>query len=193
MTKTHEQDDYYAHLKTDNDGSSDGGKKPLKLKIKAKKPQDSEEGADTHVEAPVSAVIREEEKPKARLIAREPIVARPVQKKETPVVQQPKQHHTTDEKKKVSVFDRPQTHSNEPKKKFTPMISFKKAESQVKVLENRPVMKVQGQNGYNKPSSNGNQSHHNQDDKKRLRDDSKPIFQREIAFGTPVKDGTAKK
>ena len=62
----------------------------------------------------------------------------------------------------------------------------------MRVLENRPVMQIpdevpkkRSMNGPLPPVGAGGQV--------RLRDDSKPMFQRNIGFMTPSKDGTAKK
>lgn len=81
-----------------------------------------------------------------------------------------------------------------------PVISFGKVETKVKVLENRPVMQIpderrrppqnrnQNGGGYAPRPSDGQPSR-----EKRMRDDVKPIFQRDISFATPMKDGTGKK
>lgn len=80
--------------------------------------------------------------------------------------------------------------------KKRPVISFSKVENKVNVLENRPVMALPpGERSYRSsprreaaPTSAVPPS-----GERRLRDDSKPMFQRNIGFATPMKDGTAKK
>jgi translation initiation factor IF-2 len=97
----------------------------------------------------------------------------------------------------------------EEKKK--PAISFNQAGSKVKVLENRPVMQLPPEERRRPPSRGGSTPNRpftqrtSQDTnriastepskggEKRIRDDIKPMFQRDIAFATPSKDGTAKK
>ena len=90
-----------------------------------------------------------------------------------------------------------------------PLISFQKATTGFRPLENRPVMQIPAEerrgprpsrpagsapyaprpnntNGTTStaPSANG---------PSRLRDSAKPMFQRDIGFSTPTRDGTAKK
>lgn len=77
-----------------------------------------------------------------------------------------------------------------------PKISFAKAETKFKPLENRPVMAVPDERRERRPSSpspSASVSTSNNSNPSRLRDDSKPMFQRNIGFSTPSKDGTAKK
>ena len=77
-----------------------------------------------------------------------------------------------------------------------PKISFSKAESKVKVLDNRPVMKVPDEAPRyprRDDRTTSGASTAQTGEKKRLRDDVKPMFQRDIGFATPTKDGTAKK
>lgn len=81
--------------------------------------------------------------------------------------------------------------SKEEKKR--PVISFSKIESKVKVLENRPVMQLPPEERRSAPRRDGERPQSQSTGEKRLRDDSKPIFQRDIGFATPMKDGTAKK
>lgn len=76
------------------------------------------------------------------------------------------------------------------KRSVFPMISFSKAASKVRVLENRPVMQIPDEVPRRRTDASGAPI---SAEKKRLRDDVKPIFQREITFATPMKDGTAKK
>lgn len=164
MTPPANQDDYYAQVQAKNTSGSDD-KKPLKLKLKAvvKKP--------TEEEAPKEEDIspREEvaEKPKARLVERE--------------------HGSSSLLRSVmksggTKETPPETKSEKP---TFPKISFAKAEHKVKVLENRPVMQIPDEVPKKRTDGDGGQ--------KRLRDDSKPMFQRNIGYATPSKDGTAKK
>lgn len=96
-----------------------------------------------------------------------------------------------------------------------PAISFGGAATAFKPLENRPVMPLpeeerrnkrggrggrahQGQNRPAKSQGQSHKSHHTasseqQSGDKRLRDDAKPMFQRDIGYSTPVRDGTGKK
>lgn len=86
------------------------------------------------------------------------------------------------------------TKTEEPKEeKKRPVISFSKVESKVKVLENRPVMELppEERSGYRGPRRDADKPAPTGE--RRLRDDSKPMFQRDIGFATPMKDGTAKK
>lgn len=64
----------------------------------------------------------------------------------------------------------------------------------MKVLENRPVMQIPDEVPRRR-REDGNTSNNNNSSapQKRLRDDVKPMFQRDIGFSTPSKDGTAKK
>lgn len=75
-------------------------------------------------------------------------------------------------------------------KSVFPKISFGKAENKVKILENRPVMQIPDEVPKRRSDSNNTQAHNSQT---RLRDDAKPMFQRNIGYATPSKDGTAKK
>jgi translation initiation factor IF-2 len=119
-------------------------------------------------EAPEERVEVAQEKPKARLIERE--------------------HASSSLLKSVMKNTSPNELKQEekptPKSGFA-KISFQKVEHKVKVLENRPVMQIPEETQKKRPE---NSDHH-----KRLRDDSKPMFQRDIGFMTPSKDGTAKK
>lgn len=180
------QDDYYAQVKAAQT-SDDGTKKPLKLKLKAvvKKPTDSEEAApvlqQTTPEAPKVVTQKEEaqvERPKARLVEREHAsegLLRSVM------------HRTSSSDKG--------TPRDEKKK---PIISFGKAAGGFKPLENRPVMQLPPEerrharpvrrDGATTPTSAPAHT-----GPSRLRDDAKPMFQRDIGYATPSRDGTAKK
>ena len=86
--------------------------------------------------------------------------------------------------------DSQDTASNDKKNTGTfPKISFAKADHKVKILENRPVMQIPDE----VPKRRTDGSAPAPAGQKRLRDDSKPMFQRDIGFLTPSKDGTAKK
>jgi hypothetical protein len=168
------RDDYYAQVQSANGGtSSSQDKKPLKLKLKAvvKKPNSEEVSEDKEEK-------REEvqEKPKARLVEREHAsegLLRSVM--------------STNKK------DGERSQSSPPEKK--PAISFGKPGASFKPLENRPVMRLpredrprRPQNDTSRPSTSSPQN-----SEKRIRDDVKPMFQRDIGFSTPNRDGTAKK
>lgn len=79
--------------------------------------------------------------------------------------------------------------------KKRPVISFKKADTTLKVLENRPVMALPPDDRYTQRKPRPAQSTDTQPrpGAQRMRDDVKPMFQRDITFSTPTKDGTAKK
>lgn len=85
----------------------------------------------------------------------------------------------------------------EEKKK--PAISFGQNKTQFRPLENRPVMPLppgEGRpprrDGRGTPNSAGT-STQQAGGQHRLRDDVKPMFQRDIGYSTPSRDGTAKK
>lgn len=177
------QDDYYAQVKA-TQSADDSGKKPLKLKLKvvAKKPTDSAPEEQTHTEESVV----QEKKPQARLVERE---------------------HASEGLLR-SVMSR-NTGNSEPSGKDDrkkPAISFESGASKFKVLENRPVMQLPPEERRRPPNRTPNRPfterppRENSTDttsrppgEKRLRDDVKPMFQRDIGFATPNKDGTAKK
>lgn len=184
------QDDYYTQVKV-TQSSDDSAKKPLKLKLKAviKKPTEAEEVAPAGEEkAPVAIekipqnVEIPVERPKARLVEREHAsegLLRSVMHRSS----------TTDR-------DTPR----EEKKK--PVISFGKPSGGFKPLENRPVMQIPPEErrhsrpprrdgaSSSTPSSSTSSTHPGTS---RLRDDAKPMFQRDIGYATPSRDGTAKK
>ena len=90
-----------------------------------------------------------------------------------------------------------------------PLISFQKVETRFKPLENRPVMQLppEERRGPRPPRPQGSSSYSPRPANSsgtstapaapsgpaRLRDSSKPMFQRDINFSTPTRDGTAKK
>lgn len=119
IKKDDHQDDYYANIQK-SDASADSAKKPLKLKLKvvAKKPQETEE-VSSIPETPVSEVP-EPKKPTARLVERE--------------------HESHGLLRSVMKSSAKNDEPKEEKKR--PVISFSKIESKVKVLENRPVMQL---------------------------------------------------
>lgn len=169
MTSTTQQDDYYAQVNSATQSWNDD-KKPLKLKLKAVVKKSSEEMPEAIPEAVVPP-----EKPKARLVEREHASSGLMKS----VMQSwgEKRWERKDDRRESKTF---------------PKISFAKADHKVRVLENRPVMQIPDEvpkkrisNGPLPPVVAGGQA--------RLRDDSKPMFQRNIGFMTPSKDGTAKK
>lgn len=78
-----------------------------------------------------------------------------------------------------------------------PLISFQKVETKFRPLENRPVMQIppEERRGSRPPCPTGASSANPpiSASPARLRDSSKPMFQRDITFSTPTRDGTAKK
>lgn len=100
---------------------------------------------------------------------------------------------------RTSVADSKETPRDEKKK---PVISFGKAAGTFKPLENRPVMQLPPEERRNSrpPRRDGTMSSPTpratlgaQTGPSRLRDDAKPMFQRDIGYATPSRDGTAKK
>jgi len=180
------QDDYYAQVKT-TQSSDDSAKKPVKLKLKAvvKKPTEDIE-APLVVEQKTPVAIdktpqKEDapvERPKARLVEREHAsegLLRSVMRRATPI----DKDTPRDEKRK-------------------PVISFGKPSGGFKPLENRPVMQLPPEERRNSRPSRRDGSTSTtvpsiHSGPSRLRDDAKPMFQRDIGFATPTRDGTAKK
>ncbi len=185
------QDDYYAHLSQEKDAGS-VKKKPLKIIKKQPTSETSTPSASTEdtnkkpkiivrkkesKETPYEEVdtpVGETQKPQARLVEREhasKALLRSIGQK------QEKTTKTTPDQKK-------------------PVISFGAAPKAFKPLENRPVMPLpsEGRRAQRDDRRNNTPNDTNRSQgERRLRDDSKPIFQRDINFSTPVRDGTAKK
>ena len=166
MTPTPSQDDYYAKVQNAAQSGADD-KKPLKLKLKAvvKKPE------ETPVDEATSSPLAKET-PKARLVEREHAssgLMKSVMKNTTDA-----KSGTQNERKSPGSF---------------PKISFAKADHKVKILENRPVMQIPDE----VPKRRTDTPSSSPAGQTRLRDDAKPMFQRNIGFMTPSKDGTAKK
>ncbi len=200
------QDDYYANISQSTE-STIGDKKVLKIKPKvvAKKPTDQ-------LSEPVEETVS---KPK--------IIARKIEKTETPEVAEILPVPTETERPTARLVSREhageglmrsmmktQAASNSPlaREQDTtkkPLISFQKSSTGFKPLENRPVMQLPSESrrgdrpprpqgsaprafpspsGTTAPAATG---------PARLRDSSKPMFQRDISFSTPSRDGTAKK
>lgn len=92
-------------------------------------------------------------------------------------------------------------HTDLPREeKKRPTISFGKAAGGFKPLENRPVMQLPPEERRHSrpPRRDNTQSHAStpaplHTPNNRLRDDAKPMFQRDINYTTPSRDGTAKK
>lgn len=168
MTSPSQQDDYYAQVQS-KDATGSDNKKPLKLKLKAvvKKPleEEKEEVLPTSLE-----------KPKARLVERE--------------------HASSGLMRSVMKQSDAPVEKTERREKHTfPKISFAQADHKVKVLENRPVMQIPDEVPKRRtdalaPRKTDGTS---PNPSSRLRDDAKPMFQRQIGYTTPTKDGTAKK
>ena len=185
------QDDYYAHLSQEKDAGS-VKKKPLKIIKKQPTSETSTPSASTEdtnkkpkiivrkkesKETPYEEVdtpVGETQKPQARLVEREHAskgLLRSIGQK------QEKTTKTTPDQKK-------------------PVISFGAAPKAFKPLENRPVMPLpsEGRRAQRDDRRNNTPNDTNRSQgERRLRDDSKPMFQRDINFSTPVRDGTAKK
>lgn len=180
------QDDYYAQVKTEQT-SDTSVKKPIKLKLKAvvKKPAPAEETVSPVTSAPeipkteVQDVPSEKpvERPKARLVERE--------------------HASEGLLRSVMHRGASSSDKSEPREdKKKPAISFGKAAGGFKPLENRPVMQLPPEERRNSrpPRRDGGASSSSQQSgPSRLRDDAKPMFQRDIGYATPSRDGTAKK
>lgn len=171
------QDDYYASIKKDADAKK-ATKKPLKIKkpvikkkpiIKKPVPSATAKKEDT---TKTTAKKQETPKSKVRLVERE---------------------HASKGLLR-SVMGKQETKKSEEKK---PNISFGTSSSEFKPLENRPVMKTpeeERREQRKKQRQRKRAEERNEAPKKeaRLRDDSKPIFQRDIGFSDPVRDGTKK-
>ncbi len=164
------QDDYYAKV-TQSQAADDGSKKPVKLKLKVVAKKSSEEVSDAEDSGTQTVPSAW-----ARLVERE--------------------HASEGLMRSVMKGDKPK----ETEDRKRPVISFKKADSTLKVLENRPVMALPPDDRYaRRPSSSSPRPPSTGGADRpagwaqRMRDDVKPMFQRDITFSTPAKDGTAKK
>ncbi|MBP9779105.1 translation initiation factor IF-2 [Candidatus Gracilibacteria bacterium] len=175
IKKDDHQDDYYAQV-TQSSHTDDGEKKPVKLKLKVVAKKATEDEVVPKKEEVQTQPVR----PTARLVERE--------------------HASEGLMRSVMKSDSNQgSQTGEDKKR--PVISFKKADTTLKVLENRPVMQLPPEDRYarrpQRPTTNSSPSSQSRPaplgGEKRMRDDVKPMFQREITFATPSKDGTAKK
>ncbi len=154
------QDDYYSQMQAAQKSGADD-KKPVKLKLKAVvKKSHEEEGKEMNIETPpvpvedgtiVAMPTPSEktivEKPKARLIERE--------------------HAGEGLLRSVMRKDPKEESKDTGEKKGFPKISFSRADSKVKVLENRPVMELPESERYpprrssNPPARNGSSSNSN--------------------------------
>ncbi len=199
------QDDYYANISQTE--STTGDKKVLKIKPKVvvKKTTDNSsepveetvsrpkiiarkvEKTETTEVADIVPISSETERPTARLVSREHAgegLMRSMMKTQ-------------------AAANSPLAREQDTTKK--PLISFQKVSTGFRPLENRPVMQLPPEerrgvrpprpagsaprlfpsaSGTTTPASTG---------PARLRDSSKPMFQRDISFSTPSRDGTAKK
>ncbi len=205
------QDDYYANISQTTENSA-LDKKVLKIKPKVvvKKPTEplsepveettskpkiiARKIENTEPTVVVSEEIVEIEKPKARLISREHAgegLMRTMMKQQS------------------SANNSPLSQERDATKK--PLISFQKVETRFRPLENRPVMPLPpeerrgprpprptGGGHVARPTTPGSTTSTSPavsgwSGPARLRDSSKPMFQRDISFSTPTRDGTAKK
>jgi hypothetical protein len=198
------QDDYYANISQPE--STAGDKKVLKIKPKvvAKKPTE-----------PTPELAEE-------TISRPKIIARKIEKSETievadiaqtSVVERPTARLVSREHageglmrsmmKNQAAANSPLSREQDTTKK--PLISFQKVSTGFKPLENRPVMQLPSEErrGARPPRPAGSSPRPFPSSSSttapaasgpaRLRDSSKPMFQRDISFSTPTRDGTAKK
>lgn len=177
IQKDDHQDDYYANVPA-SQHADNWEKKTIKLKLKGvvKKPSEGEEPDTSEITTP-----KPEEKPTARLVERE---------------------HASEWLMR-SVMKWGSTASAPIEERKRPVISFKNADTTLKVLENRPVMQIPKDDRYGKKPSRPAMDRRPdapRDGQKpssahppRMRDDVKPMFQRDITFATPTRDGTAKK
>ncbi|MBC7503834.1 translation initiation factor IF-2 [Candidatus Gracilibacteria bacterium] len=198
------QDDYYANISQVE--STTGNKKILKIKPKvvAKKPTEptSEiveetvsrpkiiarkiEKSETVEVADILPISSETERPTARLVSREHAgegLMRSVMKQQSANAPLAREQDTTKK----------------------PLISFQKSSIGFRPLENRPVMQLppEDRRGPRPPRPAGSSPRPFPSPSgttapaptgpARLRDSSKPMFQRDISFSTPTRDGTAKK
>ncbi len=173
-------DDYYAQV-TSSPSKDDSKKSPVKIKLKAvvKKATDETLVPVNTPEEHISETPKE--KPKARLIERE--------------------HASEGLLRSVMSSKVESTDAVSEKKK--PAISFGRSAPSFKPLENRPVMALpreerrpprrDGRPTSSSQSSSSTAPSASPTGEKRIRDDVKPMFQRDIGFHTPNRDGTAKK
>ncbi|MBX9809641.1 GTP-binding protein, partial [Candidatus Gracilibacteria bacterium] len=211
------QDDYYANISqsTENDA---GAKKVLKIKPKVilKK---SPEGVAEPIEEPASKpkiIARKVENTEEPVAQSTP---EPTQEVERPKARLVSREHAGEgllrSAMKQQANNSPLSNERDATKK--PLISFQKVETKFRPLENRPVMQLppeerrgprppynnsrppQGGSGAPRPqngtgtSSSGTSTAPAAGGASRLRDSAKPMFQRDIGFSTPTRDGTAKK
>ncbi len=180
IKKDDHQDDYYAQV-TSSPSKDDSKKSPVKIKLKAvvKKTTDETSVPVSVSEEHISETPKE--KPKARLIERE--------------------HASEGLMRSVMSSKTESTDAVSEKKK--PAISFGRSTPSFKPLENRPVMALpreerrpprrDGRPTSSSQSSSSTAPSASPTGEKRIRDDVKPMFQRDIGFHTPNRDGTAKK
>jgi translation initiation factor IF-2 len=191
------QDDYYANIATSPETNT-SSKVPLKIKPKVviKKPSDTDpvtpeepiskpkiimrkiEKSETPPAEEIAPVAEVVERPTARLVSREhggESLLRSVMKKES--------------------TNSPLSRDQDTTRK--PLISFQKVSTGFKALENRPVMQLPPEERRwprpPRPQTGGTSTAPAASGPARLRDSSKPMFQRDISFSTPTRDGTAKK
>lgn len=200
------QDDYYAHLNAAEDTASKQ-KKVLKIKkppVKAIKKSVTEEAK--HDTSNTSEV----KKPKIVAKKKEVVEAQEVTVEHTPEVPR-------EEKPKARLIEREhasmgllrsigkntsaqKTEKTDESKK--PAISFGASSATFKPLENRPVMPLPDEerrgrrdrrDRSTRPEKSDRTEQKSPSTERRLRDDAKPMFQRDINYTTPVRDGTGKK
>ena len=173
-------DDYYAQV-TSSPSKDDSKKSPLKIKLKAVVKKATDE-TPVPVNTPLEYVSEApKEKPKARLVERE---------------------HASEGLLRSVMSSKPESADALSEKK-KPAISFGRSAPSFRPLENRPVMALpreerrpprrDGRPAPSSPPSPSSPSSPSPSSEKRIRDDVKPMFQRDIGFHTPNRDGTAKK
>lgn len=213
------QDDYYANISSNNSTSEaeKEGKKAIKIKKKPviKKAENPATDSDVTEKKPkivAKKVTKSEEKNlETPSVVTKKIAEKP-QKKSEP--KKDSGEHASQDLLRSVMSRQAKNTTNTEKTESAPAISFAQATA-FKPLENRPVMKTpeeerrearknrrknRGENTNAQPNSqrpknkNPNpQNAQNNNSEKRLRDDAKPMFQRDIGYSTPVRDGTAKK
>jgi len=186
------QDDYYANLSQENDTGA-AKKKPLKI---VKKPiiiKDA--GVSTSEEAtpePKKPKIILRKKPVSEEVTPEEVTPEkaPTEKAQARLVE--REHASKGLLRSIGQKQEKSTTAPESKK---PAISFDATPKVFKPLENRPVMPLPDagrRRGRSDRRAESEDTSRTQGER-RLRDDNKPMFQRDIGYATPVRDGTARK
>ena len=203
------QDDYYANISQTTENTA-WDKKVLKIKPKVvlKKPADSTSASTEETASKPKIIARKVEKVEPTEVVPE---ASPVEA-ERPKARLVSREHAGEGLMRTMMKQQGSTNSplsQERDATKKPLISFQKATTGFRPLENRPVMQLppEERRGPRPPRPAGSSSYAprpagstgssssptGSTGPSRLRDSAKPMFQRDIGFSTPTRDGTAKK